>query len=79
MIFGANRAQCGDRPLAYYRLYIFRRGHIAHFEAFEAADDGLAVERGRMLAKGEAAELWNGARHVHDYRSAADLVSGAAA
>jgi len=65
--------------LAYYRLYIFRRGHIAHFEAFEAADDGLAVEQGRMLAKGEAAELWNGARRVHDYRSAADLIAGSAA
>jgi hypothetical protein len=65
--------------LAYYRLYIFRRGHIATFRAFEAADDGLAVERGRELANGEAAELWSGARHIRDYRSAADLFTGTAA
>jgi hypothetical protein len=65
--------------VAYYRLYIFRRGHIATFRAFEAADDGLAIERGRELAGGESAELWSGARHVRDYRNAAELVTSTAA
>ena len=65
--------------MAYYRLYIYRRGHIASFHAFEAPDDGLAVERGRALAAGENAELWNGGRHVRDYRDAAELSMGSPA
>jgi hypothetical protein len=64
--------------LAYYRLYIFQRGHISTFRAFEAADDALAIEQGRELANGEQAELWSGARHVRDYRSAASLFGTAA-
>lgn len=79
MVFRASRARCGDRPLAYYRLYIFQRGHISTFRAFEAADDGLAIERGRELANGEHAELWSGARHIRDYRTVEDLFTGTAA
>ena len=62
--------------MAYYRLYIFQRGHISTFRAFEAADDALAIEEGRHLANGEQAELWSGARHVRDFRS---LAAGTAA
>jgi len=49
-----------------YRIYIVGSdGRLQLGEAFEAPDDGAAIERARELAaKGQSAELWEGGRMV---------------
>ena len=56
----------GTRALLAYRLYhVGDGGRLRLGEAFQAPDDGVAVETGRHLRPtGEAAELWQAGRIV---------------
>jgi hypothetical protein len=52
-----------------YKLYIFRRGHIAELRPLAAEDDALAIEKARALCTGEQAELWEHDRRVREFRA----------
>ncbi|HEX8527847.1 hypothetical protein [Allosphingosinicella sp.] len=52
-----------------YRLYHFRREHIAQAESLSAADDVAAIGQAERLVKTEVAELWRGARRVKTFKN----------
>ena len=52
-----------------YRLYwIDDGGHFFRAERFEAENDARAIEQARALSRGEAVELWCGARKIMTFR-----------
>ena len=56
----------GSRALQAYRLYhVAEGGRLRLGDAFQAADDALAIEKARVLRlSGSAAELWQEGRIV---------------
>ncbi len=50
--------------MPYYRLYHIHGAHFSRFDAFDAANDSLAVREAESLNENGHAELWSAGHRI---------------